>query len=152
MQLGLFVVVVFLSSMDLTGSSKVVKGKRQRRSMYEMLFFSTSSRDAVRFVQVVNVNVKVGECLTNTESWAEPGVPHEPPQLPKSHSRAETCPPLSRRTCRSPELQATAPAPWQAAPTNPAGSTGQGWGRAALQPAAQDRDEPALLPGAAALG
>uniref|UniRef100_A0A8C0EHJ6 R-spondin 1 n=1 Tax=Bubo bubo TaxID=30461 RepID=A0A8C0EHJ6_BUBBB len=48
MQLGLFVVVVFLSSMDLTGSSKVVKGKRQRRSMYEMLFFSTSSRDAVQ--------------------------------------------------------------------------------------------------------
>lgn len=48
MQLGLFVVVVFLSSMDLTGSSKVVKGKRQRRSMYEMLFFSTSSCDALR--------------------------------------------------------------------------------------------------------
>lgn len=48
MQLGLFVVVVFLSSMDLTGSSKVVKGKRQRRSMYETLFFSTSSCDALR--------------------------------------------------------------------------------------------------------
>ncbi|XP_053868044.1 R-spondin-1 isoform X3 [Malaclemys terrapin pileata] len=32
MQLGLFLVVVFLSLMDLTGSSKVVKGKRQRRS------------------------------------------------------------------------------------------------------------------------
>lgn len=64
MQLGLFVVVVFLSSMDLTGSSKVVKGKRQRRSMYETLFFSTSL-DAVRFVQMVNV-------FTNAESWAEP--------------------------------------------------------------------------------
>lgn len=65
MQLGLFVVVVFLSSMDLTGSSKVVKGKRQRRSMYEMLFFSTTSCDAVQFMQMVNV-------FTNTESWAEP--------------------------------------------------------------------------------
>ncbi|XP_050765692.1 R-spondin-1 isoform X2 [Gymnogyps californianus] len=36
MQLGLFVVVVFLSSMDLTGSSKVVKGKRQRRISTEL--------------------------------------------------------------------------------------------------------------------
>lgn len=54
MQLGLFVVVVFLSSMDLTGSSKVVKGKRQRRSMYETLSFSTSSRGAVRFGHTVN--------------------------------------------------------------------------------------------------
>lgn len=116
MQLGLFVVVVFLSSMDLTGSSKVVKGKRQRRSMYEMLFFSTSSRDAVQFVQTVNVNVKVGECLTDAESWAEPGVPHEPPQLPESRSHAETCTPLSCRTCCSPGLQAIAPAPWQLPP------------------------------------
>lgn len=39
MQLGLLVVVVLLCSMDLTGSSKVVKGKRQRRSMYEILFY-----------------------------------------------------------------------------------------------------------------
>lgn len=46
MQLGLFVVVVFLSSMDLTGGSKVVKGKRQRRSMYETFLFSPSP-DAV---------------------------------------------------------------------------------------------------------
>ncbi|NWU42440.1 RSPO1 protein, partial [Hylia prasina] len=36
MQLGLLVVVVFLSSMDLTGSSKVVKGKRQRRISTEL--------------------------------------------------------------------------------------------------------------------
>ncbi|XP_030320324.1 R-spondin-1 isoform X2 [Calypte anna] len=36
MQLGLVVVVVFLSSMDLTGSSKVVKGKRQRRISTEL--------------------------------------------------------------------------------------------------------------------
>lgn len=37
MQLGLFVVVVFLSSVDLAGSSssKALKGKRQRPSMYE---------------------------------------------------------------------------------------------------------------------
>ncbi|KAG6928346.1 R-spondin 1 [Chelydra serpentina] len=36
MQLGLFLVVVFLSLMDLTGSSKVVKGKRQRRISTEV--------------------------------------------------------------------------------------------------------------------
>ncbi|NWH76936.1 RSPO1 protein, partial [Piaya cayana] len=36
MQLGLLVVVFFLSSMDLTGSSKVVKGKRQRRISTEL--------------------------------------------------------------------------------------------------------------------
>ncbi|XP_010222521.1 PREDICTED: R-spondin-1 [Tinamus guttatus] len=36
MQLGLFVAVVFLSSMDLTGSSKVLKGKRQRRISTEL--------------------------------------------------------------------------------------------------------------------
>lgn len=35
MRLGLFAVVVFLSSMNLTGSSKAAKGKRQRRSMYD---------------------------------------------------------------------------------------------------------------------
>lgn len=53
MQLGLLVVVVFLSSMDLTGSSKVVKGKRQRRSMYETLFLLfTSSRGAVKVALV----------------------------------------------------------------------------------------------------
>lgn len=109
MQLGLFVVVVFLSSMDLTGSSKVVKGKRQRRSMYEMLFFSTSSRDAVWFVQMVNA-------FTNTESWQRLGVPHEPSELPRSHSCAEMCPTLSHQTRPTP--QAIAPVP--------AGSAGQG--------------------------
>uniref|UniRef100_A0A8C4P910 R-spondin-1 n=1 Tax=Dromaius novaehollandiae TaxID=8790 RepID=A0A8C4P910_DRONO len=36
MQLGLLVAVVFLSSMDLTGSSKVLKGKRQRRISTEL--------------------------------------------------------------------------------------------------------------------
>lgn len=75
MQLGLLVVVVFLSSMDLTGSSKVVKGKRQRRSMYEMLFFSTSSHD------VVNVFTT-----------------QEPTEIPQCHS---PCP----LTCHSSELQ-----------------------------------------------
>ena len=55
MQLGLLVVVVFLSSMDLTGSSKVVKGKRQRRSTYEMVFFFSAPRDALPFVQTGNV-------------------------------------------------------------------------------------------------
>lgn len=75
MQLGLFVVVVFLSSMDLTGSSKAVKGKRQRRSMYETLFFFTSSCDAVRFMQMVNV-------FTHAGRWAEPAVPCKPSELP----------------------------------------------------------------------
>lgn len=118
MQLGLFVVVVFLSSMDLTGSSKVVKGKRQRRSMYEMLFFSTSSRDAVRSVQMVNV-------FTNTESWAEPGVTREPSELPRSHSRAETCTTLSHWTCHSPEPQAIALALWQLPPLTPQAAPGR---------------------------
>lgn len=60
MQLGLFVVVVFLSSMDLTGGSKVVKGKRQRRSMYETFPFSPSP-DAM---QTGNANVHANsECL-----------------------------------------------------------------------------------------
>jgi len=130
MQLGLFVVVVFLSSMDLTGSSKVVKGKRQRRSMYEMLFFSTSSCDAVWFVQMVNV-------FTRTESWAEPGVPHEPSELPRSLSRAEMCTALSHWTCHCPKVQAAAPA-------NPQAAAGREEGRAALQPAARGRDWPAL--------
>lgn len=95
MQLGLFVVVVFLSSMDLTGSSKAVKGKRQRRSMYETLFFFTSSRDAVRFMQMVNV-------FTHAGSWAEPGVPRKPSELPKSLSCAQPCPagPATAMSCK----------------------------------------------------
>ncbi|XP_006038445.1 R-spondin-1 isoform X4 [Alligator sinensis] len=36
MRLGLFAVVVFLSSMNLTGSSKAAKGKRQRRISTEL--------------------------------------------------------------------------------------------------------------------
>lgn len=64
MQLGLLVVVVFLSSMDLTGSSKVVKGKRQRRSTYETFFFFSAPPDALPFVE----NGNVWGCA----GWAEP--------------------------------------------------------------------------------
>lgn len=123
MQLGLFVVVVFLSSMDLTGSSKVMKGKRQRRSMYETLFFSPP--DAARFLQMVNV--KAEQSSVSPQSSPSP-TPMQGCALP--------CPtgPATALSCRR--------LPWQLTPRAAPGRGGEmlpppacGSGRGCLVPA-----------------